>query len=654
MATQFNFNGRLVKLPGVYTQVRSGVTNTPLDLSFGNVLVIDSDPNSEFGGGSGINGAIASGPESIYQFDNLRNFRDFIKGGEYWDLAGPLFSPFGAGINGISNLFYVRPLTTTASTATIDLTTSGNGGTFNLRSRNEGVSGNGIIGDAVPATTSFTITSLGSVNDTIAVAINSIPLALYTHNGTDTDAEAATFIVNTINSNFAQGYTASSIGAAVTISSPTAEAVDANSYSVSVSVTGSATITGGSGTMSGGVAGTLLTQGMGFTITPSPTDPTRFVARFFRGNFTGLASDGIPYDGIPATSTSAELLATSDDFNTFGELKMWMDEDIDFNNNFMIVSSSINSTGAVVAADISSYLNVSVFSGATQSLSTSDISRMIEAIAEVDYTFVLAPDSEANFNSNNNQAILSHLVSDARFEKFMVVAGGNDRNTFASQSIAAANSYNSDRVIVVHGGVRVESNALGTGLRDKSSKYKAAAVIGRTAGLEPQTPITFKGLNFSAELHPLTRPEKVRALDNGVLATSFDGDIGAFAILQGVNSLQRNRNVVNLDGTSHSIQLKRIAAQLNKEIEINIKVSLLGNQTVGPNRSTVSPEVVEEWMKAYLQRSTATDTADNLIIGFSDINVEVRQDAYSVSYAFIPNFEVNKIFVTGLIIDPNL
>src|SRR5690606_12087518 len=120
-----------------------------------------------FGGGSGINGALAQGKDSIYQFDNVRSFRDFIKGGLQWDLAGPLFKPFGAGINGISNLFYIRPLTTTAASATIDLSGSGNGGTILLESKHEGAAGNGVIGDAVSASVSFTISAPGASSDTI-------------------------------------------------------------------------------------------------------------------------------------------------------------------------------------------------------------------------------------------------------------------------------------------------------------------------------------------------------------------------------------------------------------------------------------------------------------------------------------------------------
>ncbi len=138
------------------------------------------------------------------------------------------------------------------------------------------------------------------------------------------------------------------------------------------------------------------------------------------------------------------------------------------------------------------------------------------------------------------------------------------------------------------------------------------------------------------------------------MTTFHDSELGAFVITQGINTLQQNAHLVNEDGKSHSWQLMRIAAQLNKEIEINSKVQLLGNQAYGPNRATLTPEVVQEWTRSYLRRQTVTATQDNLILSFQDVTVTINQDAYHITYSFEPNFEVNKLFVTGLIIDSNI
>jgi len=58
MATEFTFNGKKVKLPGAYAEVKSGINNAPLDLPYGNVLIIDKDASNPFGGGSGVVGGI--------------------------------------------------------------------------------------------------------------------------------------------------------------------------------------------------------------------------------------------------------------------------------------------------------------------------------------------------------------------------------------------------------------------------------------------------------------------------------------------------------------------------------------------------------------------------------------------------------------------
>ena len=43
MATSFTFNGKVIKLPGAYSQIQAAVNNQPLDLSSGNVIIIDKD-----------------------------------------------------------------------------------------------------------------------------------------------------------------------------------------------------------------------------------------------------------------------------------------------------------------------------------------------------------------------------------------------------------------------------------------------------------------------------------------------------------------------------------------------------------------------------------------------------------------------------------
>ncbi len=659
MATEFNFNGRLIKLPGAYSEIKSGVTNPPLDFSYGNVLIIDKNPNNVFGGGSGVAGAINTGIDSIYGFNNLTDFRNFIRGGEIWDEALPLFRPNGVGSPGVSTLYYMRAFTTTAAEIATIWSGGGTGGGFwSVRTRHEGLAGNGVQGDETRATQTVEVTAIGAASDTIDIVANGTTLGTYVSNGTDSLAQAAAAFAQEINNNTyggtAHGYSATVVGARVTVSAPVNLGATANGYTFVSNVTGAATSTVGAGTMAGGVDGTTLTRGTCYTMSSGVADTSKFIVRFYRGNFTGEDSESHPYDGIAEGSTTPELIATSPEFINVQELYDWMDVDFDFNNNFELTFKQVDGTGIVTAADLAGTTGNQLLTGGTQTYNTARVDEILDAVKTLDYTFVYSTDTGSNAQSADNGKILSHLVNEARFEKFMVVGGGNDKNEFQSVSIAAAQFYNSDRVIVAHGGCYVNSTQTGTGLKQKDSGYKAAHVLGRICGIEPQTPATFKAMSYAGEVHPMTDMEKEQALDAGVLATGFNGDIGAFIVVAAINTLQANRFVVNEDGTSYLVSLKRIAAQLNKEIEINSMIQLLGNQTTGPNVSTLDPEIVKVWVKGYLSRKTATATTDNLIISYQDITVAKDQDAYKISYSFVPNFEINKLFFTGLILDPSL
>lgn len=138
-------------------------------------------------------------------------------------------------------------------------------------------------------------------------------------------------------------------------------------------------------------------------------------------------------------------------------------------------------------------------------------------------------------------------------------------------------------------------------------------------------------------------------MDEGVLVTVYDSDRSEFTVLQGVNTLQNNAYQLNPDGTSFSIQIRRIAAQLNQELIYNAKNQLL-NDPLGVNRNTLSEKDLVEWTKSYLGRKLATDTQDNLIFSFQNVTVTRDQDAYFVTYEFEPNSEINKLFFTGFML----
>ena len=145
MATQVYFNGRMRTLPGAYATITSGEQNNPLNLDYGRVLVIDTGAGATWGGGSGVAGALKTGKDSVYQFDNIDDYKTFLKGGIFWKLAEALFFP-NVGDNGVSRVYHVKAAETTAALMTFTATGGvAAGGTFKVKCRDEGIAGNGIL-----------------------------------------------------------------------------------------------------------------------------------------------------------------------------------------------------------------------------------------------------------------------------------------------------------------------------------------------------------------------------------------------------------------------------------------------------------------------------------------------------------------------------
>ena len=144
MATKNFFNNQEIVIPGAYGQIKSGINNPALNLAFGNLLVLDTGSGAGFGGGSGVAGALSSGVDTAYTFNNIRDFQSFVGGGLWWLLAKPLFAPAN-GVNGINSITYIRAATTAAATITNTWTGGGaNGGSIAINPKAEGLAGNGV------------------------------------------------------------------------------------------------------------------------------------------------------------------------------------------------------------------------------------------------------------------------------------------------------------------------------------------------------------------------------------------------------------------------------------------------------------------------------------------------------------------------------
>jgi len=537
------FGGKIIKEPGAYSQIKSGIKNPPLNLPYGNICIIDTGSNAAFGGGAGISGELATMKESIYNFDNIDDFRSFVKGGLHWLLAEPLFKPNGLASPGVSKITYVRAATTACAEISYTFTGGGaNGGEFVIKVKDEGLIGNG------SATSS------------------------------------------------------------------------------------------------------ILRKGYAAKMTAGIKDTAKFKIDFYVGTYRGLDPENDPYEATQADSLPT-LIARSVEFNNISTLITWMTNDSTFNSYFKLDSSSVAGTGAVNSADLAANVSQVLATGGTETYNSSDLDLVLDAIKEEYYTFILADQWAANAQSAANTKILAHLVNEAKFTKFMVVGGGDDKDAFTgtNSSTDTAAYYNSEKVVVVHAGIK-QAIRTGSGFKDRPSIYKAAQVLGRIAGLAPQVPGTFKAIQMDGDRHIMTQKEREAALDSGVLHTTFDADFGAFIINQDINSLQTNDNIVNDNGTSYSVSLNRIIAQINAEIVINAKKQLLGQEN-GVNRNTLTEQDVIAWLQGFLSLRVATNQADNLILRFENITVKTVQDSYEVSYGIVPNFAINKLFFTGFVLE---
>lgn len=553
MATQQNFDGKILILPGVYSNIKSGIKNVPNAVAYGDLLILDTGSGANAGGGSGINGTITKGPDSVYEFDNIDDFRDFVEKGSWWLLASPLFRPLvenGLASPGVSKITYIKCATTVPASMTFqpqgaDSSNSlGGGGKVTIQVRSEGVVGNGIL---------------------------------------NTNGQ--------------------------------------------------------------------LSRGYAFNMESGIRDTSKFILKFYRGTYKGLDQNGLPLDGIAEENCKAELICQSKEFTYVDELIAWMKSDRKFNKYFRLNEALTDAygDGLVDAADKTAYTVATLASGGTETFNSSDLDDALLIAKNLPIDFIFADKWGAESYHANNVKIANWIADESKFKPQMYVASGSVQADLPV-SIQDAADYDSQYVTVVHGGPKKASRFNGTGFSPYDSYYKAAVLLGREAGLQPQIPLTFKAISIEGERHPMNDTERIKALSAGLLVTVPDS--GRFEVLKGVNSLQDNDQMLNANGTTHSKQLYRIAHQINKELIITAKRELLNNPA-GVNRNSLSELDVLQWTKNFLARKTASPTSDNLILSYQDVSVSRNSDAYSVTYAFTANTEISFLFFTGYLLDAN-
>lgn len=679
-----NFNNRQIIEPGAYSQIKGGVTIPAVLGSSGNVALIDTGSGNGFGWGSGINGEIQNGPKSVYAFDSSVDMKKAMRGGLLYDLTDYLWAPSSNG-NGPNRVYYVRAATTTAAKKTLNF------GTTLITSPE--------VLALIPA---IIIAALPIDSTVVETRVDGILIASYTKIASDSSLSILyASIAASINLNsLTHKYVASSSASGVVLTGQSGNPAGTNGKIVQITVISStpvstqSTFAGGvniiyasqqsnliikaksEGIGANGVVNSgILTRGYGVRLKAGLVNPNAIILEFFEGQYRGADKQGIDYE-IAERNVSNYVICRSAEFKNTTELVNWMQSDYQFNTFFsldgaFIANANLLSSSVEILDKTTSIL---IFTNGTTAYNALDVDDVLSSIEDLDNSLFLADDygsipnpalgdverlSGANKGAMSvaNTKILSYIENSSTFtEKALYIGGGNDISKFnvtsgtQDGSIQMAKYYDNSLAIIIHSGVKVPNAGVvnGNAFKFLPTIYHAAMVCGRNAGLAPQTPSTYKDLRIVGLVHEMKKSERELALLSGVLHNKFVPDLG-WVINQGVNTLQKNSSLVDVNGKSPEIQVMRIIHQINKELVINGTPRF-----VGGNLNTSSAEDVKLFVEGYLTDRTASRLNDNLLITFQKVKVVLNQDRWEVTYCFVPNSPINRTFFTGFILDPKI
>lgn len=392
----------------------------------------------------------------------------------------------------------------------------------------------------------------------------------------------------------------------------------------------------------------LLTQGYALSIITGERDTSKYIFQFWLGTFKGLYTDNIPYDGISAQNSVPELVLQSPEVSTIQEFVDWANSSEDFTNGFSIKEF----TDTELQTEDKTNNTLVLATGGTAEYSSTDLEDVLKLVKSLDFNVIFSLNVEGEEGSDVINARLQTFVQkETRFVKFLAIPGkSTGQKSDFETNCESAKGHNSERVWLIHGTPRKNSSYSPLGYRIYDSTYLTAAIIGRTIGLPPQVPVTFKDLDIDGLESELDELQKEDALDYGVLTVVYDEDLEAYVVLRGINTLKENSQIQNPDGTSFSIQITRICAQLNQDLVVNAKKKIFGTNT-GANANTVSPEYMEDWTRVFLSQKVATPQQDNIILGYSDVSTERKGDALYTTYKFETNTEIAFAFFTGFAVN---
>lgn len=406
--------------------------------------------------------------------------------------------------------------------------------------------------------------------------------------------------------------------------------------------------------------GNGLSAGFGITMAAGVLDTSKFKLQFWRGTYRGLDTTVTPnvlINNIAETDAVPELIVESPEFDNIQTLIDWANTNETFLSWFYISASTVTGTGDVDAADLAANSTLAPFSGGSVTADGDDMDAALAAVQEEDYTFVMTDYFGAEATDTNNDKVLSHIVNEAVYEKFLVVGGGRDADTFndpldvadQEHSVQIAQYYDSARVYVVHSDI--EARVLGgSGTRKYSVFYHAAMALGRMAGVEPQVPITWADIDVTGVIHEMGQRDREIAVQSGVMHLRYVEERGGYVVNLDQNTLQSNEDDILPDGTSYHGSIMRITSLLNKELVKECRRRFIAMNNV----NTASPEDVRVFVETYLAQRTALATEDNLILSFQNVTVQVNGSDYEITYGFVPNGPVSRFFITGFMLPISL
>lgn len=419
----------------------------------------------------------------------------------------------------------------------------------------------------------------------------------------------------------------------------------------------------------GVLTGSVLTRGYSMKLKAGTIDSSKFILQFYEGQYRGADASGVEYE-MAESLVKDRLITQTPEILNVNQIIAWMAADTIFNEYF-VLSASTGSAVSLVLADITNFSAHQLFAAGTEAYSTTAMDAVLASIEDLDHSMILSLDygttptlsggqilAGANKGalSTFNDKLLAYVnVTSTYTDKLIWIGGGQNSAEYnipgggVDGSLQLCAYFNNDAVAVVHSQVKVPSS-FNTTLPYKfvDSLYHAALWCGRTAGLEPQTSPTYKDVRIIGVKHELKKSQREQALLVGLFHVRYVSNMG-YVCNQAVTTLNPNSALVYPSGATPEISIKRIKHQLNKELIINATP-----RYVGGNLNTASAAEIKAFTEGYLLSRIAQPLADNLIIRYENVKVELQGTDWHISYCFVPNSPINRLFFTGYVIDPNI